>query len=334
MRVRRFDNFSEIRTEWEGLVRGSKRRPVIYPFNNSNYWQLFSESFCKTQDVFVLGVYDNDELVCLGAFEKIEKEVVFLGMKSVANGQEVTDYGDVIYRKNIENGQVSVIWRALLGELRAIGAERVRLDFVRSDSLTLDVVKGNGKVSLQEVSPGLDLKEIKSWEDYLAALPRVKRKELRRKIRRLEEEKAFTFCEEGSFERDFGDFIKLNRLSSKEKNKFMSEEMEKFFWRLVNLDLAPWKHRFCFLSLEGKRVAATLSFYDTYDSQKVLLYNSGFDPEYAYYSVGLILKAFGIKKAIEEGMQFYDFLRGDERYKYDLGAMDSMLNKIEITLEG
>jgi CelD/BcsL family acetyltransferase involved in cellulose biosynthesis len=50
--------------------------------------------------------------------------------------------------------------------------------------------------------------------------------------------------------------------------------------------------------------------------------------------VGLILKAFGIKKAIEEGMQFYDFLRGDERYKYDLGAMDSMLNKIEITLEG
>ena len=52
----------------------------------------------------------------------------------------------------------------------------------------------------------------------------------------------------------------------------------------------------------------------------MLLYNSGFDPRLARFSPGLLLKAYLIKKAIEEKYQIFDFLRGDERYKFNLGA--------------
>ena len=38
------------------------------------------------------------------------------------------------------------------------------------------------------------------------------------------------------------------------------------------------------------------------------------------YSAGLLLKALTIRHAIDEGLAYYDFLRGDEAYKYDLGA--------------
>jgi CelD/BcsL family acetyltransferase involved in cellulose biosynthesis len=42
-------------------------------------------------------------------------------------------------------------------------------------------------------------------------------------------------------------------------------------------------------------------------------------------SVGLINKAFSIQAAIEEGRESFNFLKGDERYKYDLGAHDESL---------
>ena len=60
------------------------------------------------------------------------------------------------------------------------------------------------------------------------------------------------------------------------------------------------------------------------------LYNSGYDPSYSFYSVGLLLKAQSIHWAIEQGKKKYDFLRGNERYKYDLGAKNLRLYRIEI----
>ncbi|MEE8347693.1 MAG: GNAT family N-acetyltransferase, partial [Dehalococcoidia bacterium] len=55
---------------------------------------------------------------------------------------------------------------------------------------------------------------------------------------------------------------------------------------------------------------------------EALLYNSGYNPDYAYLSVGLLSKALALRKAIEEGRSRFDFLRGPEPYKYDLVARD------------
>ena len=38
--------------------------------------------------------------------------------------------------------------------------------------------------------------------------------------------------------------------------------------------------------------------------------------------MGLVNKALVIREAIEAGKSHFDFLRGAERYKYDLGAED------------
>ena len=72
-------------------------------------------------------------------------------------------------------------------------------------------------------------------------------------------------------------------------------------------------------------IAVTLSFHY---QDEVLLYNSGFDPEYGYLSAGLLLTADLIKQAIEQNKKIFDFLRGNERYKYDLGGKERNLYKI------
>ena len=45
-------------------------------------------------------------------------------------------------------------------------------------------------------------------------------------------------------------------------------------------------------------------------------YQSGYDPAWAGKSVGLVLLARTVQDAFAEGLQEFDFLRGDEAYKY------------------
>jgi CelD/BcsL family acetyltransferase involved in cellulose biosynthesis len=55
----------------------------------------------------------------------------------------------------------------------------------------------------------------------------------------------------------------------------------------------------------------------------MLFYLSGFDPQWAAFSPGVLLIAHAIEEAIREGQQEFDFLRGNEPYKYLWGAQDS-----------
>ena len=77
--------------------------------------------------------------------------------------------------------------------------------------------------------------------------------------------------------------------------------------------------RFGILELNTVPTAIVMCF-DYHDC--VYLYNSGYDPAYSWLSVGLLLKAFCIKEAIALGKRRFDFLRGAEPYKYDLGGKD------------
>ncbi len=113
------------------------------------------------------------------------------------------------------------------------------------------------------------------------------------------------------------DFFPLMRASSHDKDDFLTPEREDFFKKLA-LELAPrGQFKLYFLEVDGVRVASCICFdyAGTY-----LLYNSGYDPEFSTLSVGLLNKALCLKEAIEEGRECFDFLRGNERYKYDLGG--------------
>ncbi|MBU1322832.1 GNAT family N-acetyltransferase, partial [Patescibacteria group bacterium] len=126
------------------------------------------------------------------------------------------------------------------------------------------------------------------------------------------------------------EFVRLHRLSDPKKNKFMSEPMAEFFKDVYEAKIPGWQGRLDFLKIEGKFAAGIISFVS---QDEWWLYNSGYDPEFSFYSAGLLLKAFSIKQAIEDGKKKYDFLRGGERYKYELGGKDLQLYRIEIKLD-
>jgi CelD/BcsL family acetyltransferase involved in cellulose biosynthesis len=68
---------------------------------------------------------------------------------------------------------------------------------------------------------------------------------------------------------------------------------------------------------EEQPIAALLIFYS---GQSAFLYSMGWDTEssIASLSPGIMLVAWSIRDAIERGVRYYDFLRGDETYKSHL----------------
>ncbi len=331
--VRRFDSFEEVRMHWQTLENSVDH----YPFQSFWYQKLFAENFCEQKDIYLLGIYENDTLLAIGGFERVDKRILFLGMKQVLGGQDVSDYGDILFSPGLSGSQQIAIWQTLVNYFRQKDILGLQLDFVREDSKTY-VAFGEGigqressfakaSVDKQEVAPYLSVPS--SWEDYVELLSRKDRHELKRKIKRLERQNAFHFCSQKTIKNDFEEFIRLHRTSDEAKEKFMTDAMKQFFWQIVAAEKSDYRIDLCFLAMDNKKVAAIMSFIG---QGRALLYNSGFDPEYGYYSVGLILHAYLIKKSIEGKLKIHDFLRGSERYKYALGAKDRQLYNIDVTL--
>ncbi len=57
--------------------------------------------------------------------------------------------------------------------------------------------------------------------------------------------------------------------------------------------------------------------------QRAYAYISGFDPEWSHFSPGMLLTAYAMQQAIEDGCAIFDLLRGAEAYKYTWGAVNS-----------
>ena len=117
------------------------------------------------------------------------------------------------------------------------------------------------------------------------------------------------------------------RQSRADKDQYMTPERLSFFQRITQRMAQLGAIKLFFLEVEGQRVASSLCF--DYGSSR-LLYNSGYNPEFGYYSVGLLLNALCLKEAIEQGIGYFDFLRGPEAYKHHLGGQQRNLYKMMV----
>ena len=107
----------------------------------------------------------------------------------------------------------------------------------------------------------------------------------------------------------------------------MDARMERFFRRAIVALAAAGAARIAFLDLPDGPIAAfvTLEWDGT-----VGLYNSGFAPARAALSPGLVLLAHVVRDAIERGRRRFDFLRGEERYKYEFGPTPEPVHLVTI----
>jgi len=321
--------------DWNNLLSDSITATV---FQTPEYCQAWWNVFVHDdKQLCLVVIYDEKEIIGIAPLRRQNDKITFLGTDSVGKGQDlVTDFGDIVAKK----GREKEIWKQVVGAIREMRVVReVVLDYVRESSQSFSVLKESGHQISEmidnansDVAPYLFLP--KTWDEYLAQLGRKERHELRRKLRRLEgvgyEIDSFPIGQLNYSYRHsevVKEFIRLHKLSTREKDLFMTSLMETFFTKLSEVFTPQGLLEFSFLKIGGENVASTISFLW---KNEFWLYNSGFDRKYDNLAIGFLLKALTIKMAIEKGFARYSFLRGNERYKYDLGAKDEKLYKIII----
>jgi CelD/BcsL family acetyltransferase involved in cellulose biosynthesis len=163
-----------------------------------------------------------------------------------------------------------------------------------------------------------------TFDDYLGMLSKKQRHEVRRKRRRYEDVLG-EVVHEVHHEPDwaFDEFIRLHRLSDGEKGQFMTPEREAFFATLVQLE--GWRLDVLRVPDTDRAAASLFSFSD---DEAIYLYNSAYDPGLADASPGIAIVGTLIEQAITEGLPRFDFLKGDETYKFRLGAEPRPLYRI------
>lgn len=159
-------------------------------------------------------------------------------------------------------------------------------------------------------------------DEYLTSIGKKERHEVRRKRRRYERMVGEVRHEVSTGTGKISDeFVRLHRLAEGAKGRFMTESRRALFADLAGLD--GW--RFDWLAT-GDGAAAIVFGYA--DDSGYYLYNSGYDPEHSDASPGVVLLAIMIEAAISEGRSRFDFLKGDETYKFRLGAQRRPLVEI------
>lgn len=169
------------------------------------------------------------------------------------------------------------------------------------------------------------------WEQYLASLDKKQRHEVRRKIRRLEEAEVssrwYIVEDAETLEEEIDHFLAL-MAQDPEKEAFLTEEMVTAMSGAIRCAFEVGCLQLAFLEIDGKKAAAYLNF--DYLNQ-LWIYNSGLDRTFMSYSPGWVLLGYLLRWANENGRKSFDFMRGDEDYKYRFSASDRFVQRLTLT---
>ena len=162
-------------------------------------------------------------------------------------------------------------------------------------------------------APYLELPE--SWDDYLAGQSRNRRQTLKRKERKLRREHEVRVLDYGPerLEEGWRRLRALHELRWDGAGAFQDPEVVALHRRFT-AELA--RRGALWLSCLEVDDRPTAAWYGFPYRDTVYFYQSGRDPAYDRQSVGDILMAAMIRRAIERGYRRFDFLRGEESYKW------------------
>lgn len=180
-----------------------------------------------------------------------------------------------------------------------------------------------------EVCPVITLPA--TFDDYLEALDSKQRREIKRKLRRAQGAEAqFIIADpQDDLEQAVDDFLALLQKSTFEKRDWLTPGRRAVFHETAQAAAAAGTLQLLFMAIEGQK-AATLFNFDY--NGRIWVYNSGLDPAaFGPLSLGVVLTAKAIEWAVANGRSHFDFLRGDEEYKYRFGAVDTEIYKITLT---
>lgn len=325
------ENFDGFRECWEDLLQTSSSDCFFLTWEWLHSWW---KHLAGQRELSIVAVHAEGEIIGLAPFAvrpaRFSPPVVeFLGA-----GIAGSDYLDLIVRRDREADVIDSLvdfvaernWVLELGQLRrsALAVRFGRALAMRSGYRSYEMAT--------DVCPYIPLGG-HTWTSYLAALGSSHRANLQRRLKHLRRDFIFRF-ERAETEQQRAEFlaalIDLHRRRWHEKGAseaFATPDILSFHHDVSRLALERGWLRLFVLWLNDRPAAALYGFQR---NRRFYFYQSGLDPEYSRYSVGLVTMGLAIQSALEEGAEEYDLLHGNESYKSLWASETREIRKLEL----
>ena len=326
------NDFSEIDpTAWSALVEQSI---ADTPFSRHEYlsqwWKTFGGGEWRDVELVLVSASENDQLIGIAPLFIADYD----GQRALmlVGSIEISDYLDLIVRE----ADLPRFLAGLLDFLVSFNADKwSALDWYNlpDSSPTLAALKmeaeKRGWTHHQEIyrpTPRIPLNG--SFEDYLARIDKKQRHEIRRKMRRAAESELnvrFTIVDgTEDINSEIDAFFNL-MVQDSGKAGFLHPAMREQMTATIQTAHAHGYLWLAFLEIEGAKTAASLNF--DYRN-KLWGYNSGVSSAHRELSPGWVLLAHTIQWCCENGRYEFDFMRGDEEYKYRFGGVNKYVMRV------
>ncbi len=172
------------------------------------------------------------------------------------------------------------------------------------------------------------------WEVYLAGIDKKQRHEIRRKMRRADEWASewgeavswYIVQDPDTLESEMEAFMDLMAQDA-EKANFLTPDMRRQNQLAARAAFDNGWLQLAFLKVGEVKAAGYLNF--DYDG-RIWVYNSGLNFGFRELSPGWVLLGHLLKWANENQRSTFDFMRGDEEYKYRFGGIDRRVVRVRI----
>ncbi len=333
--IRSLPELIALRDEWNKLLNKSA---IHVPFLRHEYittwWQGLGGGEWKEGELYVVTArHEQGELVGIAPLfqtKNLDGEQALMLIGSI----EISDYLDLI----VQPESLPAFLEALLPHLAndpLPGAHLLDLYNILEDSPTVPALqelagKLGWKSSIQPLQHCPYIPLPGDWEKYLCGIDNKQRHEIRRKLRRAEEYdlplKWYYLQEGDNLDKATDDFLGL-MAHDPDKAKFLTPAMREQMHAIVQAAHDAGWLQFAFIEVNGEKVAGYLNF--DYLNH-IWVYNSGLDFRYSDLSPGWVLLAHLLEWANENKRQSFDFMRGDEPYKYRFGAIDRRVVRLTV----
>lgn len=331
------EGFEALRSEWDALLAASSADEVFLTWEwLHTWWRHLGRR--DGRRLALVAVRRDGELAALAPWalgpSRAWHPLPGRSLQLLGTGAVGSDYLDVAFRSGCEERAAAALagWLADRGEVVELEQLARRRSSARRVARRLQDWGWTAVERPGDVCPYAELAGA-TWEGYLASLGSSHRQNVRRRLRKLhrafdvELRRAETEDEAG---KAFEVLLELHRRRWRGRggSDALDDRAIVAFHRDVTRLVARrgWL-RLYVLHLDGRPAAALYGF--LYRG-RFLFYQSGFDPDFARWSVGLVMMGLSIRDAIADGAREYDLLHGDESYKHRWANGQRELGRLEI----
>jgi CelD/BcsL family acetyltransferase involved in cellulose biosynthesis len=334
MNFRSHKDFSEFDSNmWNALVEQSI---ADTPFSRYEYlaewWQTRGGGEWQNPELVLVSASENDQLIGIAPLFLAEYD----GRKALllVGSIEISDYLDLIVREADLPRFLSGLMDFLASSL---GDSWSAVDWYNlpDDSPTLAALQAeaesrgwNHHQEIYRPTPRIALNG--SFEDYLSRLEKKQRHEIRRKIRRAAESdlnvRFHLVGKDADINAEMDSFFHL-MIQDPNKALFLKDDMRAQMTSVIRAAFEQGYLWLAFLEVDGVKVAASLNF--DYKN-KLWGYNSGVSRSHMELSPGWVLLGHVIQWCCDHGRSEFDFMRGDEEYKYRFGGVNRFVMRARI----